>query len=965
VSQTLTLPAAGLMTDPGPFTAAPDGGMLEAQNVVILRPGVMEPRPGAQLIADATLKANSDEAASCYVDASSNVFVWATFPWIIRYNGSTTITGPTSFIAGKIRTCPTGGRSLNTSENGVCTLPRQPASPASGSSTIAYRAGLPQPYAPWMFTVAGPGGYPAGANWLPAGESVAYRVTLRRHLANGTLVESAPSGRIVVTNSTAGALGVALNDVLGTGIYYAWSPNGVGALGYNDLMPGDELCIYRSPRLTGTPSDEMRLRAVLTYDTTYNGFTTIVNGVATQWFDGMDDSSWTGPALYTNGTQEGAAFGNFRPEYARDIALYNGMTFYAGAKTPQRLDLTLKRIGVFGGTGALLVTDPSQSMCSFGFQGDTLIGTNTILNATNIRYFSIGQVITTLATAPDAGSVTFPVGTYVTAVNVSTNTVTLSQNAGATGAATQCVAWDWVESSIANTRIYHYGNIGAVPQRYFNSSAESLDNRWNGDNATSLQLRCTGATPTSEIVCSWFQPDCTSAAFSVRSSKALAWNRYVDNTTGVTSEQLGGIAELQWSKLNEPEHLPIPYRTTVGDAAYAIRRIEVARNSLLVFKDDGLHQVFGQTPGALSFELLDRTIVIPAPKDDFGDEPCKWVGRFDDRVFAMTTRGPMQIGDAGAEPVGAPILESLRQRFQFAFGAGDESLRALMVDTQSRRVAFFYIAEDGANNSVGYVLDVESMTWTYWVLARPIADCVTVASVGAPLFVGDYFYGFFIEDRTMLDDATVAVPTMPTTYETWPGETCAVNTVTGTGPYTVTIAAGSEWTPAVGDMLIQSGVAHEVVSVTSATVFETDVAPTPASTATWRESYECRCVWLARTERNVGAEKHWRAVAFPFEKATLFSRYVSPTSSTGRMKSYFRGYRNTGAAIEAFVDADQSIGVTPWPLVPAYKPVAVPPAVARDWALRVGFSIRQAGVWFSTGGISVLFEGAEPGKVGR
>jgi hypothetical protein len=325
----------------------------------------------------------------------------------------------------------------------------------------------------------------------------------------------------------------------------------------------------------------------------------------------------------------------------------------------------------------------------------------------------------------------------------------------------------------------------------------------------------------------------------------------------------------------------------------------------------------------------------------------------------------MQIGDAGAEPVGAPILESLRQRFVFAFGSNDESLRALMIDTQARRVGFFYDRTGDGEATVGYVLDVESMTWTYWTFGRPIADFSTLPAFGASLFAGNYFYGFLFEDRTVLDDASVTVTTMPRTYDSWASANCTVNTVTGTGPYTVTIAAGSEWTPAVGDMLIQSDVAHEVVSVTSATVFETDVAPTPASTATWRESYECRCVWLARTERNVGAEKHWRAVDFPFEKATLLSRYVSPTSSTGRMKSYFRGYRNTGAAIEAFVDADQSIGVTPWPLVPAYKPVAVPPAVARDWALRVGFSIRQAGVWFSTGGISVLFEGAEPGKVGR
>lgn len=970
MTQALSLPAAGLMTDPGPFTAAPDGGMLEAQNVVVLRPGVMEPRPGALLIKDAILKSNSDEASACYADPSSNVFVWASFPDIIRLNGTTTITGPTSFIGGKIRTCPTGGRALTTSENGVCTLPGQLASPASGSATIAYRAGMPQPYCPRAVNATPWTGLPAGAAWLPVGESVAYRVTLRRTLANGTIVESAPSGRIVYTNTTAGASGVAITDWPNNAIYYAWIDEAdIGAQGYGSLIPGDELCIYRSPRINGTPSDSMSLLAVVPFDVTLSGFGTLADAA---FHDFRDDGDWSGPKLYTNATQEGALLANYRPEYARDIALYKGMTFYAGAQTSQRVDLTLSSLGTLAGT-----TDPSQALLTFAFTANIAAATTSIVvAAADIRYFSVGQVITTAAQAPGTASAAFPANTYVTEVNTTINRIDLSQTIGATVVGAALVTWDWVESSVSGTRIYHNeaGTTGTVPtNRWFLSAASTFDGRWSGptnNRTAAVQLRCSGESQTTEIVCSWFRPDVTAAAFSIRSSKPLAWDRYVDSVTGVTSQQSGSVAELQWSKINEPEHCPLPYRTQVGDAAYAIRRIEAARNSLLIFKDDGLYQCFGDTPDTLTFELLDRTLIIPAPKDAFGDEPCKWVGRFDDRVFAMTTRGPMAIGDAGARPVGAPILESLRQRFQFGFGANDESLRALMIDTQARRVGFFYDLDGtGDAGTAGYVLDVETGTWTYWTFTRPVADFSVVTSLGAAICAGSYYYGYFLDNRTMLDDGTVTVTTMPSTYESWQSETCTIDDyIVGATSTYVLILPGSEWTPTVGDLLIQGGVGYVVVSVMDSVQFtvESDALNAPTfGSATWRESYEARCVWLARSEHNVGGEKHWRFADFPFELTTLFSRYVDPSSSIGRMKSYFRGYRNTAAAIENFVDTAQTIGGTPWPLAPAWKHIAVPTAVARDWALRVGFSIRQAGVWFATAGISVLFESSDPGKVSR
>jgi hypothetical protein len=945
-AQAISLPVFGLVSDPGPFTAAPEGALIEAQNVVVLRPGVIEPRPGTQWFKDPVLKAGGDDVASIYADANSNIFTWSSFPWLIRKNGGTTITGPSSFVPGKIRTCSTGGRALFTSESGVCTLPEQLASPANGSATVAYRAGLPQPFVPQLALDAAPSGSPAGANWLANG-AVAYRFTLRRRLANGTIVESAPTQRVVVRNAAAGqAVRIGRNGLTAFDFYFAWAPNALGTIGgFNELIEGDQLCVYRSSMATPStaePGDELRLRAVVEIDATTKAFT--VGGQ--NWLDALPDSEWNGPPLYANETDEGIAFANYRPSYARDIALYNGMTFYAGAKSAQRVDLRLTRMGD--------AVDWSQTLTNRAFVANLTITNNIItgISDADVRELSVGQVVTFSGTPPGDPDGFFAANTQILNITYSpgNNSVNLSNPALTTNASTALIAWDWVETDDGTTthRVYAETNTSAI------TTAAIFEARWAENPG--VQLRITAAlhaeTYVQDLVFSFEQPDPGDGPFVVRSSKPLAWDRYVDSATGVTSATLGGDAELTWSKTGEPEHCPLPFRTVIGDAAHPIRRIIAARQSLLVFKDDGLFLVYGQVPTEITPDLLDRTIVLPAPKDSGGDEPSKWVGILDDRVFAMTTRGPLAITDAGSMPVGAPILESLRRRFTSSYGANDESLRALMVDTQSRRVGFFFDENGDGTRSVGYVLDVDAGTWVYWVLPRPLADFASFPAIGASMFGGGYAYGFFYDSRTALAESSITPVTMPPTYEAWPAEAIDILTVTGTGPYEITIDALSEYSPVVGDVIVAGGVAHEVTSVTSSTVFESDTQPAVGS-ATWREGIDYRVVWAGRAEGNPTGEKLWGSITFPFELGLLLSR----------MKYYVRGYRNQDAAQEGFFDASQAIGVSPWSLVPTIKRF-IPRSHASDWAIRVGFTLRQAGAWFSTAGLGLLFNRADGDNAG-
>jgi hypothetical protein len=256
-------------------------------------------------------------------------------------------------------------------------------------------------------------------------------VTLRRRLAEGSIVESAPSQRIIVRNSGAGlAVRFSVNALAATP-YYAWAPVSLGGTGFDAPIAGDELCIYRSPSITpstDTPSDEMRLRAVLTFSTADNSFIGSAENYA--WLDMLPDDAWSGASLYTNSTQGSLAFSNYRPQYARDLALYKGCTYYAGAKTAQNVTLQLRAMS----TGT--VEDFSQVISSQAFTGSISTGVASItgISAADELKIAVGQVVTSGSGTPGLLDARFPANTTIT--GISGGVATTSAAALSTAAAT-------------------------------------------------------------------------------------------------------------------------------------------------------------------------------------------------------------------------------------------------------------------------------------------------------------------------------------------------------------------------------------------------------------------------------------------------------------------------------------------------------------------------------------------------
>lgn len=958
VAVTKTIVPIGLYTDPGPFSAAPEGALVEAQNVVIQRDGLLEPRPSLNMSQQTapTLSPAIIEHGH-YLNSSDN-FIWykdafsGSINWEIIRDDSDIITGPSNFSRGEINSLYVKGRLLFTSDDGVCEAPLD-------SGTIAYRAGLPRPSAPPVKVVQ------LAGSWLDTGESTAYRFVLGRKRQDGTLMLSPPSCRVIAkvpATLTASYVSFAAFGITSYN-YYAYDVDS----SFNVLQEGDLLYIYRSNKQTDSaewPDDEMRLRATLTY-----------SGGSFEFFDDvLDDDEWSGPALYTNATQDGILQANVRPSYARDIALFDGMTFYAGYISPQRVVITLKSTGesglaknpqeIFGGNPLLAIT--------------TTVGSTTIsFSSTVLPYLTVGQVLTSNASAsvPGAADSNFSANTEIVSIDSGALTAVISNAALTTAAALTRKVWDWIQVDDGTTVFRIYGRVGSgvtstvnedifIPYAGAGSTTgvvggyPDMDYKFNNNTGRikDILLYADGETPYSNILLTFERASMDATSFTITSTKPLAFDRYLDTVTGVVSSQDGTGARLAISRTDIPDAVPLLNYIDIGDLSSDIVRILPAQNSLLVFKEDGLYQVSGTDPSNLYVQQLDQAIV-PVDSDLAG----RWFTKFGSTVFMMSKLGPMAVTDHGATPIGAPIMETLLELFGqfFQETIGNHAL-ACGSSSVMPYILFSYY-NDITEDYNTFVFNADNGTWTTWKSRRPfIAYWVArfgrlTAGIGSDTI--SPLTGYFEPLRQDIRETDY--------YDSYlASDTVSNNSFTSTpsnqgGGWYELSETESVVIPAVGDSVKRNattdwGIIEELVDADTFYLSVYDGSMLTSSGAFYtKEGFAVRVVFAPVTLGQIGIEKLFQKLSFAFNQQSLLLR----------LNAEFESYRldENKAQISESIQIkggwtqglSQSEKDKTLSLVPNFISIDIPVSVANDWALKMGFSIQQAHAWFSLGAIVI------------
>ena len=329
--QSLNIKIRGLYTFPNDFSSVPEGALAVADNIVVDRDSIAEPRRGLNYLSSAAGRAD-------FIDASGRA--------IKKFFYQDTIIAQVKTGAGVYSlvyfNTTDGWHALAAAFNPPLSTVKTRSNQAKGNLYLTTSYGVARVDA-YNGSVA-PAGVPqaldiqsvkasASGAWLIDGNSVTYRVAWGYKDLNNNLLIGAPSGALIVTNDAtlSGYSGAAKAIEVTIPIPFG-------------ITPSYFLQLYRSPQVTGTPNDELKQVFEI-----FPESTDITDGVIT-FTDITTEALNRGANLYTNVSQDGASFANVHPPKALDIASYRDCMFYGNIREQQSFILTVLDVIPLGDT---------------------------------------------------------------------------------------------------------------------------------------------------------------------------------------------------------------------------------------------------------------------------------------------------------------------------------------------------------------------------------------------------------------------------------------------------------------------------------------------------------------------------------------------------------------------------------------------------------------------------------------
>ncbi len=818
----------GLWRDPSPHSEAPDGGLDRAEEVVFRRKGTAEPRPGFK--ADDTFASLENTLGILPYDGTYLAVGTAPAETATTYWASGT--GVDEPGGGALEWHRDAIRAQESRKNLYLTTSDAMRKVTGNGDTEATPVGLPVP-------VLEPQASSSGTS-LEAGKRVAYRAVFKRVDANNVTVVSTPSGRLIYDNTDA-------TDPRDPIVRVIWSD----ATG---VVEGDIIELYRTrSTAVASPSDELLLAAeviIATADIT-NGYVEIT--------DAVDDDD-LGAALYTNSSREGFERANTAPPLATDVALFAGSLFASRITWPQRLlikwtDVNAS-VGDADGIGIRLIS------------GCTLTnGSDEITTISDTAGIEVGTIVAELSNNDWSG--TGPI--VVTAV--AANSVTVSETwEGSTMATTANMGFsDSIAIKVNATTTYYpafSANALMISIAHDEPTLASFEFRTQahtsvvgyaiGDAQLGLDVGGFPDGGVRRVVIEGLLP--SSDAFEVFATHGdeyyppLPLPTEANGEPSVQDDFPNGIV---WSKQDEPEHFTRSpaSRRLVGKENVPVLRILRAGERLWVLKGkgDGIYKLsgFGERSGFRVDQVdADTYLLHPNLACVLGES-----------VYAWTNKGAVKIDDGGIVSLSEPAIgvdfEALEIHLDHdvndvgTFCAANEKDGEIVWGLPAESIA------DGTTEEYAertYVLNTENRAWSQWFVGTELYASAAYDPELRLLRLGAYDAGAVYVERGP-DEATVTHADLE--------HSCTISTISGD---TITIAGGSGWTPAVGDLIHRSGGFGVVVDVTSATVFDVhDAAALTTGAATGYVHYDAALAWLTKTGKAPAALKRYTEVVTHWE----------------------------------------------------------------------------------------------------
>jgi hypothetical protein len=673
MAKTLTLKCSGLYTNPNTLGSVPEGSLVRADNIVLDRDDLAEPRRGFGLYGSAMSSAGT--RAKQLLNYQGKLL--RHFTTTLQYDdGSGTFTSYTSSVTEPETGVKLKGVEMNnnfyfTSSSGIRKLDSITGSTITpGDHTTA---GVPAALDLTLSLIPG--------SFLPDTSAVAYRVIFGYRDVNNNLLLGAPSERTIIA-SGGSSTGVRVQATIPAGIndkhfYQVYRTLFVDVL----ADPGDECALVYEKEVTSTD---------------------ISNGYVI--FDDDTPDSFRGEPLYTSPSQEGITQANNPPPFALDLCTYKNMLMLANTKTLHTKQLALISTNNLIGNTITFDNGTVDFTLTFATNGDKTGNLNSGSPIITSLPSTTGLLAGQLVTGPH-----IPVNTFILNVDSATQ-ITLTNNVTGSGSHTLTFGNGVADGIVA---------VSTNPSVAISieETARNITAVTNGYSANTIIYGryASGVNAVPGIIIFQNRTLNDPAFFITVNTSTISGNFTPTLPTSgstVISENEEVANRVYYSKLAEPEAVPLINFFDLGGRSYPIRRIIALRGSVFVLKDDGVFRIVGEDPTSLSASLFDGTLKLVAPESAVVS---------DNVIYCLCEQGVAAISDTGATIISEPIKNELQAVFPVT-DAESTALRntcfGVAYDTDYKYLLAIISQKTDTVATQVFILNTVTKRWTDWETAN-------------------------------------------------------------------------------------------------------------------------------------------------------------------------------------------------------------------------------------------------------
>jgi hypothetical protein len=227
------------------------------------------------------------------------------------------------------------------------------------------------------------------------------------------------------------------------------------------------------------------------------------------------------------------------------------------------------------------------------------------------------------------------------------------------------------------------------------------------------------------VVSNIFAPSTTTFALSGYTSTSFSsFDTAIVFPADVVSDNSVNPNRVYFSKIQQPEAVPLINYIDIGPKDKKIQRILALRDSLVVLKEDGVYIISGSAAPNFTVRLSDSSAITYAPDT---------ATNLNNLIYVLTSQGVVTVSETGVGVISRNIENKIQEITNAKF---DYKLMSWGMASESDRCYLLWLPEKTGNDFATQAFRYNTFTraWTRWT--KP-ANCGVVNPLEDKIYLGD------------------------------------------------------------------------------------------------------------------------------------------------------------------------------------------------------------------------------------